>query len=128
MADRKSLSAHRDVGPEFEAGSGCFHARMVLDRGLRVKRPLIRGAGRAPDPEKADPADVHGILMRVAALEDTLSGKIKAWSVKEQRPSKRQKDLTDILRLTEAHPHLHEPGQGPLIFTNAGQTPDIFAI
>lgn len=59
-------------------------------------------------PTRSVPADVHGILMRVAALEDTLSGKIKAWSEKERRPSKRQKDLTDILRLTEAHPYLHE--------------------
>ena len=46
--DRKSLSALRGVGPEFEAGSGCFHAQMVLDRGLRVKRPPLRDAGPAP--------------------------------------------------------------------------------
>ena len=26
------------------------------------------------------PADVHGILLRVASLEDTLRGKVKAWS------------------------------------------------
>jgi hypothetical protein len=28
-------------------------------------------------PSRAVPADVHGILMRVASLEDTLRGKIK---------------------------------------------------
>ena len=47
LADRKSLSAHRDFGPEFEAGSGCFHAQMVLDRGLRVKRVRRVSANKA---------------------------------------------------------------------------------
>jgi len=52
------------------------------------------------------PADVHGILLRVAALEDTLAGKIKAWRIPERRPSKAIKDLGDIARLIEAHPAL----------------------
>ncbi len=45
-------------------------------------------------PERAVPADVHGILMRVASLDDTL------------RQSKQAKDFTDIVRLVEAHPRL----------------------
>ena len=57
-------------------------------------------------PQRAVAADIHGILMRVASLEDTLQGKIAAWRDRERRPSKRQKDLTDILRLIEAHPRL----------------------
>jgi len=52
------------------------------------------------------PADVHGILMRVANLADTLAGKIKAYSTPERRASKRQKDLADIARLLDAHPQL----------------------
>ena len=52
------------------------------------------------------PADVHGILLRVASLEDTLKGKMKAWSESERRQSKRIKDLADIARLVEAHPQL----------------------
>ena len=55
---------------------------------------------------RAVPADVHGILLRVAALEDTLAGKIKAWRTPERRPSKVIKDLGDIARLIEAHPQL----------------------
>jgi len=47
-------------------------------------------------PSRAVPADVHGILMRVACLEDTLAGKLKAWADTEPRASKRQKDLADI--------------------------------
>jgi hypothetical protein len=55
---------------------------------------------------RAVPADVHGILLRVASLEDTLAGKIKAWRTPERRPSKAIKDLGDIARLIEAHPEL----------------------
>ena len=57
-------------------------------------------------PSRAVPADVHGILMRVASLDDTLKGKIKAWSEPERRQSKRIKDLADIARLVETHPEL----------------------
>jgi hypothetical protein len=57
-------------------------------------------------PLRAVPADVHGILLRVASLEDTLRGKIKAISEPERRQSKRIKDLADIARLVESHPRL----------------------
>ena len=59
-------------------------------------------------PERAKAADVHGILMRVASLEDTLRGKLLAWQDPERRASKRQKDLLDIMRLVEAHPKLRK--------------------
>jgi len=59
-------------------------------------------------PSRAVPADIHGILMRVASLEDTLRGKIKAWRDTERRQSKKLKDLGDIARLVEAHPDLWE--------------------
>lgn len=59
-------------------------------------------------PARAIPADVHGILLRVASVEDTLRGKIKAWSDSTRRQSKRIKDLGDIARLIETHSHLWE--------------------
>jgi hypothetical protein len=59
-------------------------------------------------PSRAVAADVNGILLRVACLEDTLKGKIKAWSEPERRQSKRLKDLADIARLVEAHPDLRD--------------------
>lgn len=59
-------------------------------------------------PTRGVPADVHGILMRVASLEDTLKGKLLAWEDSTRRPSKRQKDLLDITRLVESHPELIE--------------------
>ena len=57
-------------------------------------------------PSRAVPADVHGILMRVASLEDTLRGKTKVWKDLERRQSKKIKDLGDIARLVESHPRL----------------------
>jgi hypothetical protein len=57
-------------------------------------------------PSRSVAADVHGILMRVASLQDTLVGKIVAWGDETRRPSKRQKDLLDIMRLVESHPEL----------------------
>ena len=57
-------------------------------------------------PSRSVPADVHGILMRVACLEDTLRGKLQAYQDAQRRPSKRRKDLLDLTRLVEASPEL----------------------
>jgi len=57
-------------------------------------------------PARSVAADVHGMLLRVAALEDTLHGKVLAWKDSSRRQSKRIKDLGDIARLVEAHPSL----------------------
>ncbi len=57
-------------------------------------------------PARAVAADVHGILLRVASLEDTLNGKMQAYSDPTRRQSKRIKDLADIARLVESHPAL----------------------
>jgi hypothetical protein len=59
-------------------------------------------------PSRSLPTEVHGILMRVASLQDTLTGKIAAYSDKDRRGSKRMKELTDISRLLETHPELKE--------------------
>jgi uncharacterized secreted protein with C-terminal beta-propeller domain len=57
-------------------------------------------------PSRSIPADIHGILLRVASLEDTLDGKIRAWQDTTRRQSKKLKDLGDIARLIESHPEL----------------------
>jgi len=51
--------------------------------------------------------EVFGYKMKVASLEDLLKGKIWDYSDEERRKSKRQKDLADIMRLVETHPHLY---------------------
>lgn len=52
--------------------------------------------------------DVLGYTMSVACLEDVLRGKLWAYSDKDRRRSKRQKDLADILRILEAYPELEK--------------------
>ena len=50
--------------------------------------------------------NVLGYKMSVASLKDVLQGKIWAYSDDTRRKSKRQKDLSDIMRLVEEHPEL----------------------
>jgi hypothetical protein len=57
-------------------------------------------------PTRSVAAAVHGILMRVASLEDTMAGKLAAYREPQRRPTKKLKDLLDIGRLVEAHPEL----------------------
>ncbi len=57
---------------------------------------------------RAVPRDVLGYTMAVAALEDVLRGKIWAYSDRQRRRSKRQKDLADILRMIETYPELED--------------------
>ncbi|HWP56658.1 MAG TPA: nucleotidyl transferase AbiEii/AbiGii toxin family protein [Candidatus Acidoferrales bacterium] len=52
--------------------------------------------------------EILGVQLPVASLEDVLQGKIWAVLDPARPPSKRQKDLADIARLLEAHPHLRE--------------------
>ena len=59
-------------------------------------------------PKRSVPANVHGILIRVASLEDTLAGKLAAYREPKRRPTKKLKDILDIGRLVEAHPELLE--------------------
>ncbi len=66
-------------------------------------------------PSRAVPASVHGILMRVASLDDTLEGKIAAYRSPERRPTKKLKDLLDIGRLVETHPDLLEKIPGDIV-------------
>jgi hypothetical protein len=55
---------------------------------------------------KARTKDVLGYKMPVARVEDVFQGKIWAALDGTRRPSKRQKDLADILRLVEKRPSL----------------------
>ncbi|HIL71008.1 MAG TPA: hypothetical protein EYG38_14320 [Verrucomicrobia bacterium] len=81
---------------------------MNLKGNSKVSVQISTGTEYEGYPDRAVAADVHGILMRVASLEDTLKRKIHAWRDHERRASKRLKDLADILRLLETHPDLKE--------------------
>ncbi|MGA2033028.1 MAG: hypothetical protein ABSG68_12280 [Thermoguttaceae bacterium] len=55
---------------------------------------------------RAAKREVLGYAMMVASLQDVLRGKVWAYGDHRRRPSKRQKDLADIMRLVETHPQL----------------------
>ena len=50
--------------------------------------------------------EILGYKISVASLEDVLQGKVWAYLDEQRRRSKRQKDLTDIMRLVETYPSL----------------------
>ena len=55
---------------------------------------------------RCEQRNVLGYSMFVASLQDVLRGKVWAYSDEARRKSKRQKDLSDIMRLVEVHPEL----------------------
>lgn len=55
---------------------------------------------------RAHPAEVLGLTLPVASLEDVLQGKIWAAQDPSRPSSKRRKDLLDIERVLEAYPGL----------------------
>ncbi|HUA85169.1 MAG TPA: nucleotidyl transferase AbiEii/AbiGii toxin family protein [Bryobacteraceae bacterium] len=57
-------------------------------------------------PERSSPADVLGVKLPVASIQDVLDGKIWAALDPGRRASKRHKDLLDIERLIESRPEL----------------------
>jgi hypothetical protein len=59
-------------------------------------------------PEHASLRNVLGIALPVARVEDVLQGKVWTVSDHTRRGSKRQKDLADIARLLDEHPHLRD--------------------
>jgi hypothetical protein len=61
-----------------------------------------------PFVPRAQRREVLGYEMSVAAVEDVLQGKLWAYADETRRPSKRQKDLADILRLVEERPRLKD--------------------
>jgi hypothetical protein len=59
-------------------------------------------------------AEVLGLRVRVASLEDVTQGKLWAYSDPRRRLSKRKKDELDLIRLAEAHPDLKSAYPGEL--------------
>lgn len=55
---------------------------------------------------RAIEAEVLGVRVRVACLEDVTQGRLWAYSDETRLFSKRKKDELDLIRLAEAYPHL----------------------
>ena len=98
----------RVVGVLSEAGfeHESFQWSVNFNGSSRVSIQLSTEALYLEFPSRSVPADIHGILMRVASVKDTLMGKTLAWADESRRQSKRAKDFADIVRLVEAHPKL----------------------
>jgi hypothetical protein len=72
--------------------------RLQLQTDARYQDFVVRRERRA----------VLGYEMWVARLEDVVQGKIWAYLDPTRRKSKRQKDLSDLMRLVESHPLLKD--------------------
>jgi hypothetical protein len=58
---------------------------------------------------------ILGYEMKVASIKDVLKGKVWAFSDEKRRQSKRQKDLTDIMRMIEVYPSLESDIPAPVL-------------
>lgn len=70
--------------------------RIQIQRDERYQNFIVRSVQKV----------VLGYKLPVASVEDVLQGKLWAYGDLERRPSKRQKDLADIMRLVEVKPSL----------------------
>lgn len=57
-------------------------------------------------PARAIEAEVLGVRVKIACLEDVTQGKLWAYSDPSRRLSKRKKDELDLIRLAERYPEL----------------------
>ena len=76
------------------------------DSDLRIQ--IQTDAGYQNFIDRAVVRTVLGYPMKVAQIDDVLSGKVWAYLDKQRRKSKRQKDLADIIRIIELFPSLIE--------------------
>jgi len=65
-------------------------------------------------------AEVLGVRVMIACLDDIVRGKLWAYSDPTRRLSKRKKDELDLIRLAEAYPHL-KSGYPPEIVAQLDQ-------
>jgi hypothetical protein len=65
---------------------------------------LVFGPRYQDFPNRAVPANVLGVPVKVAAIEDLIRSKVWAYNDPERRPAKRFKDAADIANLVEAFP------------------------
>lgn len=89
------------------------HSINVNADGSQLRVQLQTDSRYAAFVPRAEPREVLGVTLQVAAVEDVLQGKIWAFLDETRRATKRQKDLADIGRLIEAYPHLRArvPGE-----------------
>jgi len=74
--------------------------------GSRLRIQITVNSRYADFPSRATEAELFGVRLPVATLEDLVQGKLWAATDPARRASKRAKDEADLVRICESHPHL----------------------
>lgn len=82
------------------------HSVTVLAPGSDLRIQFTTDERHQGFPARSVEAEVLGVRVKVACLEDVTQGKLWAYTDPERRLSKRKKDELDLIRLAEAYPHL----------------------
>lgn len=71
--------------------------------GSRLRIQITINSRYADFPSRATEAELFGVRLPIASLEDLVRGKLWALQDSERRPSKKLKDKTDLVRICESH-------------------------
>jgi hypothetical protein len=82
------------------------HSVKALARGSELRIPFTTDERYQAFLARSAEAEVLGIRVKVACLEDVTRGKLWAYADPRRRLSKRKKDELDLIRLAEAYPEL----------------------
>lgn len=82
------------------------HSINAVLPGSRLRILIAVNDRYAPFPARAVEADLFGVRLPVAALDDLVRGKLWAAADPARRATKRQKDRLDLTRLAESHPSI----------------------
>lgn len=82
------------------------HSLIALAPGSKLRIQFTTDERYQVFPTRSVEAEVLGILVKVACLEDVTRGKLWAYGDPQRRLSKRKKDELDLIRLAEAYPAL----------------------
>ena len=83
-----------------------LHSLNALAPGSELRIQFTTDERYQAFPGRAVDAEVLGVRVRIACLEDVTCGKLWAYGDPGRRLSKRKKDELDLIRLAEAHPEL----------------------
>ena len=98
-----AAAALRSRGFEVEEHPHSINAQFP---GSRLRIQITINSRYARFPSRATEAELFGVRLPVAALEDLVQGKLWALQDPERRPSKKLKDKTDLVRICESHPRI----------------------
>lgn len=82
------------------------HSINAYLEGSRLRIQITINSRYGTFPSRATEAEVFGVQMPVAALEDLVQGKLWAATDPGRRASKRAKDEADLIRICESYPRI----------------------